>query len=69
MKTIKIMAAGFDDALRVMELLVPTAGIDNVSISPSSKTDRWFVDIKDHGKGLAEMVEIKMINVSQVGQV
>lgn len=66
MKNIKIVASGFDDALRVMELLVPTAGIENVSISPSSKTDRWFVDIKDHGKGLAEMVETKMINASGV---
>ena len=57
MKTIKIMASGFDDALRVMELLAPTVGIDNVSISPSATTDRWFVNIKDHGKGLAEMVK------------
>lgn len=66
MRTIKIVASGFDDALRVMELLVPTAGIDNVSISPSALTDRWFVNIKDHGKGLAEMVETKMINVSEI---
>lgn len=65
MKSIKIMAAGFEDALRVMELLVPTAGIENVSISPSPNTDRWFVDIKDHGKGLTEMIETKMINASE----
>lgn len=68
MKTIKIIAADFDDALRVMEMLAPTIGLDNVSISPSAKTNRWFVDIKDHGKGLAGMIETKKIGVSQVGQ-
>lgn len=56
-KTIKILASGFDDALRVMELLMPTAGIDNVSISPSATTDRWFVEIKDSGVGLVELMK------------
>ena len=56
MKTIKIMASGFDDALRVMEMLAPTVGMDNVSISPSPLTDRWFVSIVDIGKGLAHLL-------------
>ena len=50
------MASGFDDALRVMEMLAPTVGMDNVSISPSPLTDRWFVSIVDKGKGLAHLL-------------
>ena len=66
MRNIKLITASFEDALRAMELLVPTAGIENVCISPSAKTDRWLVDIKDHGKGLAEMVETKMISAANL---
>lgn len=68
MKEIKILAPSFDSALRVMELLAPTAGIDNVSISPSdiSNGNGWFVDISDHGIGLAEMIDTKMINASEI---
>lgn len=56
MKTIKIVASGFDDALRVMEMLAPTVGMDNVSISPNPLTDRWFVSIVDKGKGLTHLL-------------
>lgn len=57
MKTIKIMAADFDDALRVMHLIIPTTGIDNVSISPSATSDRWIVEIKDSGISSLELVK------------
>lgn len=66
MKNIKLITASFEDALRAMEFLVPTAGIESVCISPCSVGNGWFVDIKDHGIGLAEMVETKMINASEI---
>lgn len=66
MRKIKLITASFEDALRAMELLVPTAGIENVCISPCSVGNGWFVDVADHGKGLAEMVETKMISTANL---
>ena len=66
MRNIKLITASFEDALRAMEFLVPTAGIENVCISPCSVGNGWFVDIKDHGIGLAEMVETKMISTASL---
>lgn len=57
MKAINLLAANFDSALRAMELIAPTVGRNNVSISPKLNSEIWIISINDTGVGLVEMLE------------